>query len=136
MGSAKRKRRVGLNRITKVAHHDAGAQCGPHVDVRDARVDMHPYGLSIVYENLLEEHPVDLARLDERVGHKVAFRAVGVRPTETEAFLLCGPGLNEDVPCARYLCLNPPAECLRAECQHRGAECKMERTAMVSQTSA
>ena len=91
---------------TKVAHHDAGAQCGPDVDVRDARVDVHADGLAVLDEYLLEQHPRDLARLNIGIWHEVPLWAVRRRPAQAEAFLLCRPRLHEHVARARYLRFN------------------------------
>lgn len=97
---------------------------------------MHPDWLAIVYEYLLQEYSVNLARLDERVGHEVTLRAVRARPAEAQAFLFCSPGLDEDIPRARYLGLYPTAEFLNPRLEHRHKGEGMERTATVSQTSA
>ena len=62
---------------------------------------MHADWLAIVDEDLLEEHPRYLARLDISVRHEESLGAVRTRPAQTEAFLVCRSGLDEHEPRAR-----------------------------------
>ncbi len=99
---------VILNSSKSETHHDARRERGPDIDVRNARVDVHPDRLSFVHEDLLEEHPRDLARLDIGVRHEVPLWTICLSPTLPEALLLHCSGLRQDVSRARYLRLNAP----------------------------
>jgi hypothetical protein len=73
-------------------HQYPVTQNGSHVDVGNARIDVHTNRLPILHEYLLEEHVTSLACLHEGIRHEVSLRSVGAVPAKAEAFFLwCAP---------------------------------------------
>lgn len=61
-------------------NHNASTECGPHINVSDAGIDVHTDRLTVMHKYLFQEHSVDLARFDVCVWYEVTFRTVGTGP--------------------------------------------------------
>lgn len=99
-----------IREFREVAYHYTLAQRSPCVDVRNAGVDVHFDGHSILSKDLFQKHPCDLACLDISIWHKMSFGPVLTRPAQAEPLLFGCARLHKYVALPRNFGFNPPTQ--------------------------